>query len=214
MHVILALNGTFPTSLAVPSGNPRRSIIVCADGAAGQLLALGISPSQIVGDFDSISEEDLQTLTAKGCTITKVPSAKDATDGELALEAALTHSPTHLDIIGLDGGRFDMVFFNLSLLMHPALEDIRTSCRLSDGSVGVLVTPGSASSIECRKNALVSLLPLTDEVHVSKFRGVDWELTEDKIYRSKARTVSNSASGLEPVSCSITSGRALLIWNP
>lgn len=214
MHVILALNGTFPASVAVPSGGPRRSVIVCADGAATQLLSLGIIPSEVVGDLDSITPVQLDTLATKGCTITRFSSAKDETDGELALEAALKHSPTHLDILGLDGGRFDMVFFNLGLLMHPGLERIRTSCRLSDGSVGVLVTPGSSSSIDCRKDALVSLLPLTDEVHVAKLSGVKWQLNNEAICRSKARTVSNAANGIEPVSCSITSGRALLIWNP
>ncbi len=182
---------------------------MCADGAARALLAHGVLPNLVVGDFDSLTPAELDALERDGSRIVRHPAEKDETDGELALDAALGLKPTTLEILGLDGGRADMTYFNLSLLRDPRLETIPTTCVFCDQSRGYLVTAASAVELETPIGTTLSLLPLFDSVSVAELSGVRWPLENQAISSASARTVSNQVTG--PVRCRLQSGRALLI---
>ena len=67
---------------AVPSGAP----VIAADRGAEYALSHGLQVEVAVGDFDSITPAGLETLERAGTRIERHPSAKDATDLELALD--------------------------------------------------------------------------------------------------------------------------------
>ena len=57
MAVVIA-NGAYPTHV-IPAGIVENATyIVCCDGAANNLIARGIIPNAIVGDLDSLSDEN------------------------------------------------------------------------------------------------------------------------------------------------------------
>ena len=65
------------------------TLIIAADGGAVHCLALGITPDVVVGDFDSLSPDQLNRLKASGTDIIRHPVRKDDTDLELALKTAV-----------------------------------------------------------------------------------------------------------------------------
>ena len=69
------------------------AFVVAADGGADAALALGLHVDLAIGDFDSISAAGLAALERAGTRIERHPAAKDATDLELALDAALAAEP-------------------------------------------------------------------------------------------------------------------------
>ena len=74
--------------------------IICADG--GLLIAekLGLSPTYLIGDYDSMDMPDT-------AGIIKLPMEKDMTDTEAAIDLAASKGFDDLTILGGLGGRFD-----------------------------------------------------------------------------------------------------------
>ena len=83
-RIVIFVNGLFDPSTAralLPN-----DIILCADGGANHALALGLTPSAVLGDFDSLTPETIRLLESKGVTLLRFPRDKDKTDLELTLE--------------------------------------------------------------------------------------------------------------------------------
>ena len=67
--------------------------MIAADGGVDRALALGLHVDVAIGDFDSVTAAGLAAAEAAGARIERHPAAKDATDLELALDAALALEP-------------------------------------------------------------------------------------------------------------------------
>jgi thiamine pyrophosphokinase len=102
--VVLAGGPDLPEGFAVPDG----ARVIAADGGA----ELGVHVDLAVGDFDSISAHTLEAIEE----VEPYPPEKDATDLELALEAALRSSPERVLVVGSAGGRLDHLLGSLLLL--------------------------------------------------------------------------------------------------
>ena len=50
--------------------------IIAADGGARHCLKLGITPQVVIGDFDSLSEEEIETLSDCGTELIGYPADK------------------------------------------------------------------------------------------------------------------------------------------
>ena len=70
--------------------------------------------------------------------IERHPVAKDATDLELALDAARARGVERIVVIGGHGGRLDHFLANALVLTAPALEHVRVEARIGDATVVVV----------------------------------------------------------------------------
>ena len=68
----------------------------------------------MIGDMDSLSDEDRARLEARGCRFVEHPRAKDETDLELALTYAVQEGAREIVILGALGGRLDHLLANLA----------------------------------------------------------------------------------------------------
>ena len=68
---------------------PAGAFVIAADGGVDRALALGLHVDLAVGDFDSVTPAGLAAVRAAGARVERHPPTKDATDLELALDAAL-----------------------------------------------------------------------------------------------------------------------------
>ena len=117
--------------------------IIAADGGARNALALGLPVHIVIGDSDSLSEPEVQSLAATGTYIKTFPAEKDYTDLELALMYACEMDINWVRIIGALGGRIDQTLSNVYLLSLPALDD--RDVRIVDGEQELrLLLPGRA----------------------------------------------------------------------
>jgi thiamine pyrophosphokinase len=81
--------------------------VIAADGGLDAVLAAGSSPALVVGDLDSADPGAIAEAERRGARVDRHPVAKDATDLELALNAALARSPARVLVLGSGGGRLD-----------------------------------------------------------------------------------------------------------
>jgi len=164
------------------------AFVVAADGGADTALALGLHVDLAIGDFDSISAGGLAALERAGTRIEKHPAAKNATDLELALDAALAAAPRSILVVGSAGGRLDHVLSSLELLASSRYVGVELDAQLGDALVHVIRdsrafqgTPGELLSLHAVHGAARGVLT----------EGLRYPLVGETLEPGSSRGVSN-----------------------
>lgn len=108
--------GGDPPPRAVLHHLPGGARVIAADSGLEHAQALGCSVDVVVGDLDSVSTAALERARTEGAAIEQFPADKDATDLELALDAAVASGATRITVVGGHGGRLDHFVANVLLL--------------------------------------------------------------------------------------------------
>jgi thiamine pyrophosphokinase len=203
---ILFANGTLPNPDSARGLIHADDFILCADGGTRHALDLGLTPSVIIGDLDSVTF-NLQSLTALGTKILQHPRDKNETDLELALNYAIENGQTEIVIVGALGNRLDQTLGNLSLMTDLRLA--ACDLRLDDGVEEAFFVRDQAQ-VRGRSGDLVSLIPWGGEVHGIRTEGLRWPLSDETLYPHKTRGISNELLG-ETASVRIESGLLLIV---
>jgi thiamine pyrophosphokinase len=184
--------------------------IIAADAGAASLDRLGRTPDRLVGDLDSISDELLERLVAAGVAIDRYPADKDASDTELALEAAIAAGAAEIVLLGATGGpRLDHELANLLLLADPALGT--RDVRIVHGSSTVRVLrDGGRMTLEGAAGDLVTLLPVGGDATGVRIDGVRWPLAGATLHLGRSRGLSNEVVE-PPASVSLERGTLLVV---
>jgi thiamine pyrophosphokinase len=198
-------------------GNPeaaRRSvhpgdILIAADGGARHCVSLGLTPNYLVGDFDSLTEAELEELRRMGTTVHRHPARKDFTDLELALHFARDLGVDEILVLGALGARWDQTLANLLL---PAAEAFSgTHIRLLDGAQEVfLLRSGESSEVTGSPGDTVSLIPLCGDAQGVTTDGLEYPLTAETLIFGATRGVSNVLLG-KIASVNLESGLLLCV---
>ena len=214
---ILVGDGDVPPRATVdaawPGWDEGASLVVGADGGALKALAAGWRPDLVVGDADSLGRSGLAAVREEGIPVELAAAAKDESDLELALVAALARGATRLAILGaLGGARFDHALANAWLLAHPALEG--RPVVLLDGTTRVRLLAASAEpagvDLAGRPGDLVSLFPVGADALGVTTDGLLYPLRDEPLRFGPARGLSNVRSG--PLArVSLRSGRLLIV---
>lgn len=113
-EAVVVGNGDFPTHpfpLAVLDQTP---CVVCCDGGANALVASGRLPDWIVGDGDSLSEENRMRFQDR---IHRMPD-QETNDQTKAVSFLLSKGVRRIAIVAATGKREDHTLGNVSLLME------------------------------------------------------------------------------------------------
>jgi thiamine pyrophosphokinase len=179
--------GDRPPSTAL-DGLPPADVVIAADSGLGHALALGCHVDLVVGDLDSAAPSDLERAVAAGSVIERHPVAKDATDLELALEAARTHGSDHVVVIGGHGGRLDHFLANALVLTSPAFTGLRVEARVGDAR---LLVVRDHTELHGRIGDLCSLLPIGGVARGVVTEGLRFPLRSEDLEPGSTRGVSN-----------------------
>ena len=99
--------------------------IIAADSGLASCRALAVTPTDILGDFDSLKDKTLlEYYKERGVPVREFPARKDYTDTELAVEYARELSPETVILLGATGTRYDHALANIGMLERLAAEDI------------------------------------------------------------------------------------------
>jgi thiamine pyrophosphokinase len=194
----MAAPGASDTVLVVTGGDPidrahlpalaPGATVIAADSGVEHAHALGLVVDLAIGDFDSVSPDALARAEAEGAKVDRHPIAKDATDLELALDAALALAPTRVHILGGHGGRLDHLLANALLLAAPAYAAMEVTAQM--GAARVTVVRHEARLVGPLGD-VVSLLALNGPARRVTTRGLLYPLSGDDLHPGSTRGVSN-----------------------
>nr|WP_295348868.1 thiamine diphosphokinase [uncultured Streptococcus sp.] len=123
-------------------------VYVGVDGGCLKLLEQGLPLDMAVGDFDSVSETDLNNIKAQAKQVVQSVPEKNDTDLELALKAVFEEDPTaRVSIYGAFGGRLDHFLSNIFLPTDPDLAPYMQQIQLVDGRNRLLYRPAGCHEI-------------------------------------------------------------------
>jgi thiamine pyrophosphokinase len=192
LHIVVVANGELPPGYerAVRTLLERADLVIAADGALTHCRALGMWPSVLVGDLDSAPQELVAQAGEHGVEVREFPTDKDATDLELALEAARAAGATSISVIAAFGGRLDHELAAISLIASDQMNGIAVDAF--DGRRHLMVVRG-ALDLNLSIGTTLSLVPWGGDVTGVTTRGLQWPLAAETLPFGTTRGVSNVA---------------------
>ncbi|MBT9252925.1 MAG: thiamine diphosphokinase [Brockia lithotrophica] len=186
--------GDFRSLLRAEGEETEGVVLIGADEGALWLVEHGFRPELAVGDFDTVGDEGIRRLLAAGVSVRTFAREKDATDTDLAVEAAREFRPDVLVVYGGIGTRFDHTLANVHILYRL----VRSGCRayLADPHNRIrLLGPG----IHALRSTFpfVSLLPWSEEVRGITLQGFRFPLENASLAWGTSRGISNELLALE-----------------
>ncbi|MCX6035094.1 MAG: thiamine diphosphokinase [Chloroflexi bacterium] len=206
-RALIFVNGRIPDLELVRRLIRTGDTILAADGGTRLVLSLGLAPSVIIGDLDSLTDNDRRELDMAGTEIQRYPRDKNETDFELALHYTAEAGYREILIVAALGNRLDQTLGNLALLTDPSLAGL--DVRVDDG-VEQAYFVRTQTQVEGRPCDLVSLIPWGGEVTGVATVGLRWPLRGETLYPYQTRGISNEILG-ETASVSLKSGLLLVV---
>jgi thiamine pyrophosphokinase len=182
--------------------------IIAADGGARCALYFDYLPHVVIGDLDSLSPAEINSLSAQGVTINRHPPEKDETDLELALKYAASEGVEWLRIIGGIGDRFDQTIANVYLLALPELSGVDAAFVAGKQEISLL--RAGDHLLRGDVGDTISLIPLGGAVSGVRTDGLYYPLRDETLAFGPARGVSNVIQR-EEVGVSLREGVLLVI---
>lgn len=164
-------------------------------------------PELWVGDFDS-ADVFLQK-TYSHVPRQAYPAAKDATDGAIAIEAALARGAKKILMLGALGGRFDHALCHGLQLLGLAGQGFAAFASSGDEEIYPLINHLALPDLPM--GARISVLGL-GELEGLSIEGVRWPLEQRNIHLGSTLTISNETTG--QVTITLEHGLAMVIVHP
>jgi thiamine pyrophosphokinase len=190
----------------LPADPLPHDIVIAADGGLALAERLGLAVDVLVGDLDSAEAAAVDRAKASGADIEQHPVDKDASDLELALEAAAGRGCTRVVVVGgtsLD--RIDHLLANAALLAAPRFAAIDLQWWV--GATRVLPVHGSLL-IEGEPGEVVSILPIGGPATVTA-TGLVWPLDHERLDPHSTRSISNRLDAAT-ATITVSDGRAIV----
>ena len=188
MHDALVFAGGDAIPRAVSDHLDHDRLVIAADSGLDHAHALGFHADLLVGDLDSVDADLLRAARENGTKIEHHPVEKDATDLELALEAARSRGATRVTVVGGTGGRLDHLLANALLLAAPRFGDLELDALLPPARVTVVRNERMLSG---RVGALCTLLPAGGPADGVTTTGLRYPLRDERLAAGTTRGVSN-----------------------
>ena len=166
---------------------PTASTVIAADGGLDRAVALGLDVDVVIGDLDSVSRGAMARAEERGARVVRHPTAKDATDLELALDEAVDLRARRVLLVASSEGRLDHLLASILLLgsaRYIALE--------LDALVGGTLVHVVRDERELRgtPGELVTLLAVGGPAEVTT-AGLAYPLAGETLEPGSSRGVSN-----------------------
>jgi thiamine pyrophosphokinase len=167
-------------------------LIIAADGGSHHCLGLGIRPQVVIGDLDSVRDDEVEALSKLGAEIIIYPQRKDFTDLELALLEAQKRGADQVVVLAGLGMRWDQSLANI--LLPAMLPGLRVS--LVDGPQELhFISSGETLEITGQVGDIVSLIPVGGDAQGITTHGLEYPLFSETLRLGSTRGISNVLLG-------------------
>ena len=209
MPTVIVFAGGDPVDPALRAVLPEPAYVIAADSGLHAAQAVGRDVDLLIGDLDSAEPRAVDAAVARGTVVDRHPAAKDATDLELALDAAATRADDVV-VVGGAGGRLDHLLANVLLLASPRFDAQRIDARVGDARIGVARGDGPPLEIRGEAGSVVTLLPVGGAARGIVTEGLEYPLGGDDLAPGTSRGVSNVMLGTD-ASVTLTAGTLLVV---
>lgn len=175
--------------------------IICADG--GLLIAekMGLTPTHLIGDYDSMDLPDTPDVI-------RLPMEKDMTDTEAAVDMAVDLGFSNLTVLGGLGGRFDHTMGNLGVMAKYCNKtDV---IAFVDGQNYVRMVPPGRYEMPKNPYKYLGIISYGDFAEKVTLTGVKYPLDGYFLTHETSLGVSNEVTA-DVAEISFTSGKLLII---
>jgi thiamine pyrophosphokinase len=197
------MNGTAPVPVAIVFAGSRpvapmlldrlpvEADVVAADSGLGVANALGVRVDHLVGDLDSVEPSAVTAAVARGTTVDRHPAEKDATDLELAFDAAVARGARRVVLVDGGGDRLDHLLGNVLLLASPALAGVEAEAFCGTAHLAVARGGDPPLAIEGLPGSYVTLLAIGGPARGITTNGLRYPLSDEDLAPGTTRGVSN-----------------------
>jgi thiamine pyrophosphokinase len=196
LYTNIFLNGDFDLIKSPDNFPSAGGFNIAVDGGIRHLRELNMIPDILIGDLDSVSEQNLEWCRSLQVEIHQYPREKDQTDFELALDYAMKKNRDKIFVFGALGGRIDHTLANIGLLSNPhyAARDIRIFSN--NEYVYFLHSP---TTIKGNTGDIISLIPWRGPVLGVTTTGLQYPLSNEDLLPDRSRGISNVMSSTEAI---------------
>ena len=154
IEAVILANGDYPSNEKPLQILEEAPFVVCCDGGANEYIAKGHLPNIIIGDGDSLSEEN----RLKHASLLHHIPDQETNDQTKAVQYLLAQGKRKIAIVGATGKREDHTIGNVSLLM----EYMRMGAVVrSYTDYGVFIPCKNTYTFNCRIGQQVSIFNFT-----------------------------------------------------
>ncbi|MCF8069639.1 MAG: thiamine diphosphokinase [Desulfobacterales bacterium] len=190
MRSILFANGSISNPEIITATIRTDDFVIAADGGARHCLTMDITPDVIIGDFDSLTEKELNRLNIPEENLIRYPAAKDKTDLQLAIELAVDRGANEIILFGALGGRWDMSLANI--LLMASLEKKNTAISIIDGKEEIRILKGrNQITLSGKTGNILSLIPIGGDATGVTLSGLIYSLEDGTLKFGDSRGISN-----------------------
>ena len=175
------------------------------------LIEQGICPDLAVGDFDSVSEEELALICSQSKEVLQAQPEKDDTDLELAVKAVFARSPqAQVMIFGAFGGRLDHTLANIFLPSNPEITPYMQQIRLCNAQNELCYCPQGRHEIKPVAGMNYLAFMPADDGRLT-IEGAKYPLNESNYFFKKVYASNEFID--EPVFLECQSGYVIIIYS-
>ncbi len=174
-------------------------LVIAVDGGLNYCPVLELEPDLILGDFDSVGEEQKEALLELQRQIPdrviSLKPEKDDTDMLAALKLGLEYGYTNFNIYAATGGRLEHTIANIQCLLY--LKNHDAVGYIMDGNGMIFVMQNEEVRFKDTLEGYLSIFALGKSAKGVTIKGMKYELNQDTLTNDFPIGISNEFSGKE-----------------
>lgn len=163
-------------------------LILVSDGGYKTAKKMGLKIDALLGDFDSITIKELKEAELEGIKILSFPVNKDKTDGEIAVDYAISEGSSEIVILGSFKEELDHALGNLFLIFKINKQGIISKLITKLYEIEII---NSKKEYIGKEGHELSLIPITEIVEDLSIEGTKFNLSKTKIEIGQTLTLRN-----------------------
>ncbi len=185
-------------------------LCIAADGGLDHFLAIGLTPDLVLGDMDSLANEEAIDSQHADFRIKRLPVEKDDTDMLAAIKEGLAAGYRQFEIYGALGGRLDHTFANVQCLLYLLNRDARGIIAGDDVTLTLIRNESVFYRADlARKGKRVSVFAFGGDAYGVSEKGLKYLLDHVTVKQEFPIGVSNEFTGKD-AEISVENGMLLI----
>jgi len=174
-------------------------LVIAVDGGLNYCPVLELEPDLILGDFDSVGEEQKEALLELQRQIPdrviSLKPEKDDTDMLAALKMGLEYGYTNFNIYAATGGRLEHTIANIQCLLY--LKNHDAVGYIMDGNGMIFVMQNEEVRFKDTLEGYLSIFALGKSAKGVTIKGMKYELNQETLTNDFPIGISNEFIGKE-----------------